>query len=382
MGRKVLKEFTFSESLDFEAHRPEGRRVVVAMSGGVDSSVAAALLHEEGYEVLGVGLQVWDYGEAEQFGSCCAPSDFADARRVAEMLGIPFYLLDAEEVFRRSVVEPFVASYARARTPNPCVACNQKVKFHYLMNKALGFEAELVATGHYASVVREKLSGRLAVGRGADEAKDQSYFLFDLTQEQLAKIVFPLSGLTKEQVRQKARSLGLVVAEKPESQEICFIPEGDTRAFLADELGDKGVGEGEVVDADGAVVGRHRGYAYYTIGQRRGLGVAVGEPLYVTAIDPDANRVAVGPDEALWRKSLTARGVTWALPPPAGRPVGLSVQIRSRHRAAPAQVERSASEEVRATFSEPQRAITPGQAAVFYSGDVVAGGGWIEASVS
>lgn len=376
-----LKEFAFSVNLDIEAYQPRSRSVVVAMSGGVDSSVAAAVLAEQGYHVVGVGIQVWDYKDREPFGSCCAPSDFADARRVAESIDIPFYILDAEDVFREAVVEPFVASYASGRTPNPCVSCNQKVKFHYLMRKALDFGSDVVATGHYASVVREKRSGRLAVSRGADPAKDQSYFLFDLSQEQLARIIFPLSRFTKEQVREKARSLGLVVAEKAESQEICFIPEGDTSAFLERELGDKVVGEGNVVTDDGTIVGRHRGYAYYTIGQRRGLGVAAGVPMYVTRIEPSANRLKVGADDALWGRSLLAKQVTWAFLPPLGEPVELSVQIRSRHQAAVAEVERLPDDQARVNFREPQRAITPGQAVVFYAGGVVVGGGWIEASM-
>ncbi|MEE9197076.1 MAG: tRNA 2-thiouridine(34) synthase MnmA [bacterium] len=363
-------------------HQPRGRRVVVAMSGGVDSSVAAALLAEEGYEVIGVGLQVWDYGASDapsrRFGSCCAPTDFADARRVAESLGVPFYLFDVEEVFREAVVDPFVASYAEGRTPNPCVSCNQRVKFDYLMERALALGADMVATGHYASVVRDRRSGRLAVSRGVDRDKDQSYYLFDLSQDQLARIVFPLSGLTKEQVRQKARQLGLVVADKPESQEICFISDGDTAGFVARQLGEDAVGEGEVVSAEGTVVGRHRGYAYYTVGQRRGLGVAAGLPLYVTHIDPATNRLEVGPDEALWRRRLDVGGLTWALPPAVGEPARLEVQIRSRHGAAPAAVERLSNGQARVTFEDPQRAIAPGQAAVLYAGDVVVGGGWIE----
>jgi tRNA-specific 2-thiouridylase len=351
------------------------------MSGGVDSSVAAALLVEQGYDVVGVGLQVWDYSGLETFGSCCAPSDFADARRVAESLGIPFYILDAEEVFRESVVEPFVASYGAGRTPNPCVACNQRVKFHYLMRRASSFGTDIVATGHYASIVLEKSTRRLAVARGADRQKDQSYFLFDISQEQLARIIFPLSGLRKEQVRDKARGLGLVVADKPESQEICFIPEGDTKGFLAKELGEKAVGEGDVVLADGKVIGRHRGYHYYTIGQRRGLGVSTGFPLYVTDIKPSDNRLEVGTDEALWRDGLLVGGVIWSIPVTVGKSARLSVQIRSRHLAASAQVEQLPDGKARVTFDEPQRAITPGQAAVFYSGDVVSGGGWIESSL-
>lgn len=351
------------------------------MSGGVDSSVAAALLAEEGYDVVGVGLQVWDYGDQEAFGSCCAPSDFNDARRVAETLGIPFYILDAEEVFRESVIEPFVAAYSEGRTPNPCVACNQRVKFRYLMRKASGYGSEVVATGHYATLVREKSSGRLAVARGADPSKDQSYFLFDLSQEQLTRIIFPLSGLSKGEVREKARGLGLVVADKPESQEICFIPGGDTRAFLAEELGDEAAGEGDVVSADGTVLGRHQGYPYYTIGQRRGLGVAAGTPLYVTGIDPSENRLRVGGEEEVWSQGLMVGDATWSIPPVEGEPLGLSVQIRSRHRAASAEVERLTGGRARVRFHEPQRAITPGQAAVFYDGDVVSGGGWIESSL-
>jgi tRNA-specific 2-thiouridylase len=376
----IASEFT--ENLDVAVHRPKGRRVVVAMSGGVDSSVAAAILAEEGYEVIGVGLQVWDYAgsrpPARRFGSCCAPADFADARRVADSLGVPFYLLDAEEVFRRTVVDPFVASYAEGRTPNPCVPCNQRVKFDYLMERARAFGADMVATGHYGSVVRDRRTGRFAVARGADREKDQSYYLFDLSQQQLARIVFPLAETTKTTVREMARQLGLVVAEKPESQEICFISDGDTAGFLARQLGDEAAGEGEVVTEEGTVVGRHRGYAYYTVGQRRGLGVAAGSPLYVTRIDPAENRLEVGPDEALWRRDFAVGGVTWALPPREGKSVGLDVQIRSRHEAAPATVERLGGGRVRVSFEDPQRAITPGQAAVFYAGDVVVGGGWVE----
>lgn len=371
-----------SSMLDLEDYKPAGRFAVVAMSGGVDSSVAAALLAEEGYEVVGVGLQVWDYSgsepQGERFGSCCAPSDFADARRVAKSVGFPFYVIDAEEVFRQSVVEPFVTSYASGRTPNPCVACNQRVKFDYLMHRALSFGADVVATGHYARVVRERAMGRLAVARGADRRKDQSYFLFDLSQNQLARIVFPLSGLTKEDVRRKARSLGLLVADKPESQEICFIPDRDTPGFIARELGDNTTGEGDVVTKDGTVVGRHQGYQFYTIGQRRGLGVAVGKPLYVTGIEPASNRIEVGPEEELWRRGLVVADATWALSPAEGVAVRLEVQIRSRHREAYAEVRRLPKGRARVTFDEPQRAITPGQAAVFYKRDVVVGGGWVE----
>lgn len=360
-----------------EKHR---QRIVIAMSGGVDSSVAAALLKEEGHEVIGISMQVWDYAnftaaEGEKFDTCCSLDDIHDARRVAEQIGIPFYVVNFEEEFRRLVIDDFVDEYFRGRTPNPCVRCNQRVKFELLLHKARELDADFLATGHYARRVRGE-DGLYHLLRGVDPAKDQSYFLFTLTQDQLARTLFPLGEMTKEQVRRLAAERGLRVAEKGESQEIRFVPDDDYVRFLEDERG-AGLMAGEIVDRDGNVLGRHGGTYRYTVGQRRGLGIAHPTPLYVVGVDAERRQVIVGPAEELLATGLTATGVTWVVPP-QGQTVEASCKIRYRHQPVPCTVAVRADGSADVRFRQPEKSVTPGQAVVFYLDDEVLGGGWIE----
>ncbi|MBI3014230.1 MAG: tRNA 2-thiouridine(34) synthase MnmA [Candidatus Tectomicrobia bacterium] len=348
------------------------------MSGGVDSSVAAALLVEQGCEVIGISMQTWDHNADRTFGSCCSPRDLADARQVAHNLGIPHYLLNFEEHFESEVVNYFVAEYLRGRTPNPCVVCNQKVKFDTLLLRARMLGADKVATGHYARLLGGD-GDRLRVARGRDRAKDQSYFLFNLSQEQLAHTLFPIGEFTKEEVRAAAARHRLPVANKPESQEICFIPDDDYAEFVRQRAPEAADRAGDIVDSDGKVLGRHRGYPYYTVGQRRGLQVSSRDPLYVLEIDSNRNRLVVGKNEELLHSVCVVDQVRWMLIPELDGEREASVQIRHRHGGSPA-ILRSGpgSDEVTVSFHTPQRAITPGQAAVFYEGDEILGGGWIQ----
>jgi tRNA-specific 2-thiouridylase len=353
-------------------------RVVVAMSGGVDSSVAAGLLAEAGHDVVGLSMQLYDQrASPEAFGSCCSLDDLQDARRVAGALGFPHYILNFEREFREAVVDRFVAEYAAGRTPIPCVQCNADLKFSTLAERAEGFGAAAVATGHYARVEFDEDTRRYRLLRGVDRDKDQSYFLFGLTQDQLAHALFPVGALSKADVRRHAARLGLAVAGKPDSHEICFIPDGDTAGFVDRQLPDADR-SGDIVDSSGAVVGRHRGVHRLTVGQRKGLGLATGTPMYVLKLEPAASRVVVGTRDELGGTHLAATRVNWITGAAPECPRRLTVRIRHRHSDAPALVTPDGDTRAAVTFDEPQMAITPGQAVVFYEGEDVVGGGWIE----
>ncbi|MEO8679739.1 MAG: tRNA 2-thiouridine(34) synthase MnmA [Vicinamibacterales bacterium] len=356
-------------------------RIVVAMSGGVDSSVAAALLAEQGHDVIGVSMQLYDQSQTDasgvhKFGTCCTIDDLYDARRVAAAIGIPHYIVNFESQFGDHVVSNFVNEYMAGRTPIPCSHCNSDLKFAELLDRAKAFGAESLATGHYARVEQDA-AGRYHLYRGADNSKDQTYFLFSLTQAQLARAAFPVGHLDKETVRAHAHRLKLRVANKPDSQEICFVPDGDYAAFV-ERHAPEATRPGTVVGSDGRVLGTHAGVHKFTIGQRKGLGLSSREPLYVLEIKPDTAQVVVGARESLGRATLTASGVNWVsgAADTAWRP--LTAQIRHRHAAAPAKVRALDEQRAEVAFDAPQTAVTPGQAVVFYDGEEVIGGGWID----
>jgi tRNA-specific 2-thiouridylase len=351
-------------------------RIVVAMSGGVDSSVAAALLAREGHDVIGLSMQLYDQHQGEtRFGSCCTIDDLYDARRVAGKIGIPHYIVNFEHKFQEHVIADFVREYAAGRTPIPCVHCNGDLKFASLVERAQGFDAEAVATGHFAQVDVDEGTGRHRLKKGVDRQKDQSYFLFTLTQAQLARARFPVGALDKAAVREEARRLGLNVAEKKDSQEICFVASGEHPEFVGARAE---MPAGAIRDGEGRVLGRHDGVHRFTIGQRKGLGLATGIPLYVVGIDADEASVTVGPREALERDTLTASRVNWMSGETPASPIRASARIRYRHTEAPATIVPLADGRASVTFDSPQSAVTPGQAVVFYDGDFVLGGGWID----
>ena len=346
-------------------------RVVVAMSGGVDSSATAAILKEAGHEVVGMTLRLWSHEASATCGSCCSPDDVDDARAVAQQLDVPFYVVKAEELFRERVVGPFVDAYLNGRTPIPCVACNDVVKFGFLLHRARQLGAKL-ATGHYARVVEQ--DGRFELLRALDEAKDQSYFLFTLGQAELKDVLFPVGGLSKAEVRRVALRHGLRTSAKKESMEICFVPDGDYASFVEKEAGPQP--PGDIVSASGRVLGRHQGIHHFTVGQRRGLNVASTEALYVERVDAGSGRVIVGPSSSIMRGDFGLIDPRWvAGEAPIER--DLDVKIRHRHAGAVGRLLRDVDGGLKVVFAEPQRAVTPGQAAVLYDGTRVLGGGWI-----
>lgn len=345
------------------------------MSGGVDSSVAAFLLKEEGYDVVGVTMRLYDIPYEAATGSCCAPRDIDDAKAVAHKLGIPHYIFDFRKEFMKKVIKPFADEYSRGRTPNPCILCNEKIKFGILLRKALELDAVGVATGHHARIRIH--DGIRMVCKGKDDKKDQSYFLYFLTHETLGHVLFPVGEITKTKARSIARELGLKTAEKAESQEICFVVEGGYDKIV-EAYADKVPSGGDIVYTDGSVLGRHNGIHHYTVGQRRGLGVARGKPLYVIDLNPDANEVKVGFREESLSTGLIVDDVVWNAPIPPNE--GLEIAVKIRHQGAflRARLYRHSKNEFKIMFEAPQPAVTPGQAAVFYNGDLVVGGGWIK----
>lgn len=354
------------------------RRVVVAMSGGVDSSLAAALLHKQGYDVIGVTMQIWSPSlpGIEREGGCCSLSAVDDARRVADIIGIPYYVMNFHELFSKEVIDPFVDEYRKGRTPNPCITCNRKIKFEAFLSKALGLDAEYIATGHYARISYDDAKGRWILKRSADPSKDQTYALYQMTQDQLSRTLFPLGSMTKAEARELSREFGLPVADKPDSQEICFVPDNDYRGFLSQYAPDM-VNPGDIKDTSGNRLGRHQGLGFYTVGQRRGLGSGLGRRLYVKALNTEENAVIVGEDKDLYGMALMADNVNLISTPEVEPGLQITAKIRYSAPEVPARLYPMDDGLFKVVFDQPVRAITPGQAVVFYKGECVLGGGTI-----
>jgi tRNA-specific 2-thiouridylase len=354
-------------------------RVVVGMSGGVDSSVAAYLLKQQGYEVIGVTMQIWpsdDPEMVEREGGCCSLSAVEDARWVANQLDIPFYVMNFQQVFDQEVICYFVDEYLKGRTPNPCIMCNRRIKFEELLRRAMALDAYYVATGHYARIEYDEERGRYLLKKSVTQAKDQTYALYTMTQYQLEHTLMPIGNYTKDQIRQIARELGLRTANKPDSQEICFVKDNDYARFVR-ERASKPIPSGYFVDTQGNILGKHKGIIHYTIGQRRGLGIALGEPMYVVAIDPETNTVVLGRHDEVFSRGMIVEDVNLISVPSIDEPIRANVKIRYTAKEAPATLYPEEDGKLKVVFDEPQRAVTPGQAAVFYQGDVVVGGGTI-----
>lgn len=360
------------------------KRVVVAMSGGVDSSVAAALLQDQGYDVIGITMNLFslsqEYCQDDSLKSCCGWGAIESAHKTAATLGIPHNVIDLKRDFAEKVIFDFISEYVRGRTPNPCVRCNQFIKFEVLLQRAKKLEADFIATGHHARVELDSRSGRFLLKKGKDQKKDQSYFLYSMTQEQLAHTLMPVGDYNKNEIREKARSLNLTIAERPESQEICFVPDDDYTRFLADRVPEV-FHSGPIVDVDGRVLGQHRGIVHFTIGQRRGIGVAAPNPLYVLDIHADEYMIVVGGNDLLYREGLVASQLNYISLEKLEHNLHVKARIRYKHREAAAELTPLNSDEALIMFAAPQRAVTPGQAVVFYDGDTVVGGGTIERAV-
>ena len=355
------------------------KKVVVGMSGGVDSSVAAYLLKEQGYDVIGVTMQIWQEEDSltqEENGGCCGLSAVDDARRVAADLGIPYYVMNFRKEFKENVMDYFIGEYLQGRTPNPCIACNRYVKWEALLQRSLEIGADYIATGHYARI-EQLANGRYAIKNSVTAAKDQTYALYNLTQHQLAHTLMPVGDNTKDEIRAIAEKIGLRIANKPDSQDICFVPDGDYAGFIKREAGQALPAPGNFVTEDGTVLGRHKGITNYTIGQRKGLNLSLGKPVFVTEIRPETNEVVIGDNETLFTRELYAENVNFMAVPDLKEKKEFTGKIRYAHKGASCTIEQIEKDKIRCVFEEPQRAVTPGQAFVFYDGEYVAGGGTI-----